>query len=372
MSEILDDLRAAKEEMDAPIEDAPETEPVPESAESAPVEPITPRIEKARDEESGQFVKAAKASKKSAKTAAPEGTTGNGAAKPTSAARAYTTGSAVPSGPPAVAAVPVVEPTTEEPLKPPASLTPLEREHFFKSPREIQQAFIRREREFQAGIQEKTTSAKLGQEIQEAVRPFEADMVASGYTPAKALMEWAQLTHTMHRGSPQQKAALAAHLINAMGGDDVIDAINAARQNQPAAQAMQQPQAPPEAQWDAWFQQKLRVAAQQKEQFEWQQALEADEFGADIAQLARSIHQATPGMSKQDAIQAARYAHPQVRQVMIQREARERAQASAQSAQRARIAGSSVKSSPAAISGVHEPESRLELIHQVAAELGRG
>lgn len=336
-----------------PVVEATPT-PEPDAIAETPAE----KTERARDE-SGKFAKAgpAKAS------AAAKGTKANGATTPTSTDGAKADGSVVPGSPPA--AEPSAPPATT--FKPPQSWKPAAREHFGKLPPEVQAEIDRREREFTSGIQEKATQAKAYQEVQETIRPFEADMVAAGYTVPKALQEWAQLSHTMHRGSPQQKAALAAHLINSMGGDDVIDAINAARQGQPVQQqAQQNPQGFSENQLEAWFQKKAQMAAQQRTQQEWQSAIAADEFGEDVKQLAWAIAQAQR-VPPAEAIKLAKLAHPEIGPIMRQREAATAANGGNASVARAKLAASSVRSSPA--TGVGSNGASLEIEDLLRANL---
>jgi hypothetical protein len=315
-----------------PVETAPEATPEPQEA----------KPDRARDE-SGKFAKKT--------SAAASGTKANKEETPKSADRAKADAQAVPDAtiPPPGVAPASVPPTTEtQTAKAPQSWRPAVRELYGKIPAEAQAEIERREKEFATNLQESAQARKHFEEIREVIRPYEADMMASGYSVPKALAEWAQLSHTMHRGSPQQKAALAAHLINSMGGDEVIDAINAARQGQPMGgpQAQRQPAGMNEQQLEAWFQRKAQAAQMQRRQQEIT-AFRQREFWTDVEPVAMKLLETGLAKDLEEAFSKAKALDPEIASIERQREAANAAQNGNASVQRAKLAASSVKSSPA-------------------------
>lgn len=348
--DIADTLKAKLNEVaePAPVSEPAPVEPTPEVTEPAP-KPEPEKTGPARDE-SGKFTKA-----KAKASAAAEGATANGdPPAPTSADRAK----AAETGTPGVYAsppVPAAEPAVT--YKPPQAWRPAAREQFGKLPPEVQAEIDRVERETKATIQETAAARKAYQEIQEAYRPFEPVLASLGYTPAAQIAEHSRFTYTMTQGSPQQKAGFIASMINSSGVD--LDLINEVLSGQPPPAQQAQPQGVmTEAQLEAWFARKAQAAQQQRAEQEWRSAVQGHEFGADLEKLARAIAQAQ-GVSPKEAMTLAQGAHPEIGPIMRQREAANAAQGGNASIQRAKLAASSVKSSPA--TGVGANGASLEI-----------
>lgn len=375
----MEDIRAAAAELQSTPEPANEpvaaNEPMPEEPANEPIESAQEdKPARARDE-AGKFVKQDRV-EVSGKTTVPKAPE----KEPAKAAVSPVAGKSAEGAPGTLPAplAPSADPASE-PLKPPPSLTPLEREHFAKAPREIQQAFIRREREFTAGIQEHAEVRKNWQAFQQAVGPFEAMIRAEGGEPLSAVRGMLQTAAALRTAPPQHKAMLVAQMVKTYGVP--IDALDQALAGE-TPQATQQPQQFRDPRFDQFMaqleQQKTQreqIAIQRRQQ-ELVTFAESHEFFEDVrgdmADIMEMAEKRGVQLSLDDAYKRAVAIHPEISKVFAQREAAKKAASGNMSTARSKLAASSVKSTPATVNGADHDFDKLDRREQmlrIAAEL---
>jgi len=312
--------------------DAP---PVETSSEA----PTTPTDTRVRDEE-GKFAPKPKEQKKDA--TAPKAP-GNEAKAPTIAAQGKPAGAAPPTSP-----APAGEPVTPA-VKAPQSWKPAAREAFAKAPPEVQQEVARREAEISRTLQETAQARQMASQVQQTLAPFEGLARANGMDSLKYAGSVMQTAAALHMGTPQQKAAIVAQLINTYGID--VDGVNAVMQGQaPAAQ----PQPPPQDVGklvEQALQSRIQAATEQRAQSAWQEFEgSAPEFLESVKEDMREIlmvaGQQGRNMTYQQAYDRACKLNEEVAAVLDGRKATAATRAQAPTVQRAKVAGSSIKAVP--------------------------
>jgi hypothetical protein len=365
MTGVRESLEAAATALEAQDEaPAPEAAaPAETSAPEAPPDvPHTPKSEdaataaqRARDE-SGRFAKAQKA-------AAPKATEKPEA--PATEAKAAT-----PAAPKPEAAA---QPEAEKP-EAPASWKPLEREHFFKAPPEVRQAILRREKEMALAMQESAPAKKLAQDFQQTVAPYASMLQADGVEPVRAIGGLLQMAATLRSGSPAARAQLIAHLVRSNGV--AIEALDAELSRQPT-QSAQQPQA---VDPQAITQQVLQQLQQQRQQVTQQRTMQEvaafgekreffDSVREDMADVMQAAARRGIPMTLEEAYTRACNLHPEVAQVLKQRQDAEAAQKAQAAAQKARAAATSARPQPAGVSAP-QPKGIREALAAAAAKVG--
>lgn len=341
-------------EPEAPAEEAIEAAPEPtdEVTDDAPAEETAEEQEARERDERGRFTKAEEAAKaKPAQVVKPAKL----AATPQPQAAAQVEAAKAPGAD----------------LKPPQSWTAAARETWASVPpaarQEIhrlegetrrvleQSAQIRRERD---GIAERYQhEAGFRQQVLSGLQPFEGVFRAQGMDPVQGAMSVVQTYGALHYGSREQKAGILAGLINSFSN---VDDVNAVLQGQvqpqpfrPAPIAQQQPQ--PQVDVRALVQEQLQTLAQQAQSTKADQELEAflgtqPEFIRDVWDEMQAVldaaHARGRRISYQDAYDRALKLNDDVQSVLAQRQAAEAARAAGQRTARARVAASSVRTSP--------------------------
>jgi hypothetical protein len=309
---------------------APVVEAAPESAaQPEPQETAAEAAQRARDEK-GRFA-----------PKAPEAKPEPAAAKPTD-----------PAKPAAEAKPPEPKPEPAAHVKAPQSWKPQAREAFAKAPPEVQQEVMRRESEIARALNETADARKTVEQMRQTLQPYEAIARANGMDAMQYAGSVMQTAAVLHMGSAQQKAALVAQLIGAYGVD--VDAVNAAMQGQAPRQAAPQ-QAPQDvsALVQQEFQRVAQEAQQQRAASAWEefQATEP-EFLEQVKPAMREIlhlaGQQNRNMTYQQAYDRACKLDEEVSAVLDQRKSAAAARAQAPTVQRAKVAGSSIKATPAA------------------------
>jgi hypothetical protein len=237
-------------------------------------------------------------------------------------------------------------------VKAPQSWKPQAREAFAKAPPEVQQEVMRRESEIARALNETADARKTVEQMRQTLQPYEAIARANGMDAMQYAGSVMQTAAVLHMGSAQQKAALVAQLIGAYGVD--VDAVNAAMQGQAPRQAAPQ-QAPQDvsALVQQEFQRVAQEAQQQRAASAWEefQATEP-EFLEQVKPAMREIlhlaGQQNRNMTYQQAYDRACKLDEEVSAVLDQRKSAAAARAQAPTVQRAKVAGSSIKATPAA------------------------
>ena len=290
--------------------------------------------------------------------------------------------SAAPSGTPAAAQPPIGAPA---PAQAPAQAIPAPtgwshgaREHWAATPAAVQQEVQRREYEMARFVNDTAPARQLGERFYQAVQPFLPTIQAEGVDPLTAVTNLMQVSTRLRMGTPGEKAATVAQIVQAYGVD--LQALDSALAGQPlpqhaqgvdpnyVQQAVQQALAP------------LYQAAQQRQYQQAQQAegvarSELQTFAADpknrffnelrdsMADMIEVAQRQGYDLSLEDAYQRAGLLHPEIGRVMMAERQGASAHQLTQAAQRAKAAAVSVNgSAPVGSPNAAEPSSIRESI----------
>jgi hypothetical protein len=269
---------------------------------------------------------------------------------------------------PSVAAKATAPGTSTEaptPLKAPASWKPSVRELWNGLPREVQEEALRREHEMTRTLSETADARKGYQAFQEAIRPYEGMIRAEGADPIGAVRQLLQTSVALRTAPPAHKAMLVAQMVRQFAIPiPELDAALAGigpRVGQPA-QTFRDPRVDEiiarakaaESERDTRFQ---REGETKVEQF-----AQAHEFFDDVAEDFEMLYEArlrrNPGVEPdmEEVYGRAVALNPEISRILSQREAG-KAQATDSATQRAKAAGKSVRSTPAASPSAREPKT---------------
>lgn len=340
------------------------------AAEPAPAEaaPVEPKSDGTVRDALGRFVPKAKASD----------TDGAGAATEVS----QVPPTATTDGAPVTAA-----PAPAEAVQAPSSWGPSVRQHWGTLNPEVQQQIVQRETQMQRWANETAPLRQAGEAFMQAVQPFQMAIQAEGVDPITAVTNLMQIGNTLRFGTPIEKAATVAKIVNAYGVDiRSLDSALAGESPPPGTgapdasyvqQAVQQALAP------------LMQAAQQRQQAEAQRSTEAartelqtfaadakneffNDVRGDMADLIEVAARNGRDMPLAEAYQRACMLHPEVSRVMLARQQGVNAQALTQAAKTARSAAVSVKgAAPVGNPERREPTSVRESIEAAIAAHSR-
>lgn len=266
-----------------------------------------------------------------------------------------------------------------EVLKAPQGLTPLEREVFAKAPPEIQKALARLDQSARQALMESAPAKKLEAEFRQAVAPHEQMLRESGFNnPMDAVQSAFGTIRQLRSGSPHEVAQTLAGLAHMYGvkrfGPGFVEqfaGVFDAGPQQQQQQAQMDPrtiaaQVRQEVMQDF---QNQRQQANQARIAQELQAFEADpanEFFHDLVPLMTAIIQASPPDKRptvKEAYDRAALADPTIGAIMQKRANQVAAKATTASTQQARLAASSVKSTPSTgASSVKAPKTMREMV----------
>lgn len=273
-----------------------------------------------------------------------------------------------------VATAPVQGSTPE--VRAPQGWTAPEREAFAKAPPELQQAMVRREKEYHQGIEKSALGAKEWSRAEQVIAPHRA-MIGNA-DPIQVVGNLLQAAHTLNYAPPQAKAQFLARMIKDSGVP--IELLDSALSGQPA---------PEQAQHQQPVIDQRAITAQIEAVMHMERLrMQAEAFGKDrpffeklkprMAALLRDGF----AQDLDSAYDQAREADPEVRAAIRQQEAedaqRERARRANEgpngpaSTQRARIAGSSVKSQPAPAPPGRQADQTEDILREEMAKARRG
>lgn len=258
----------------------------------------------------------------------------------------------------------------------PQAWKPEAREFWKDIPEAARREIIRTEQSIQQTLRDTVEDRRLAQAVKETIRPFEHFIKAEGSNPIQAIDNLMTTAARLRTGNVQEVAGLVSQIVNQYGtgrfGNDFIRALDstlagAAPQQQvdPYVAQMEQRM----RQMEQVFQQQQYQQTQQVEtgaQNEVMQFMETAEFGADLreemADLIELAAQRGHNMSLQEAYDRACWANPEIRNILAERQARERAQQQSQVAQKAKSAAVSVGGSPAFNAAQEAPSSLRDAI----------
>ena len=338
---------AVEESVSAPVDAAPEVEAATETAATTSA--------RARDE-SGRFAPKTKA--------APAPTTTE---TPATVKPAVTTATAAPQ--------PAVATATEPAIKAPQSWKPLAREKWASIPAEVQAEVARREREVTTTLQEVAKTRKEHAEFAQTVAPYMGMIQAESSTPIQAVANLLQTAAALRTAPPAHKAQLVAQLVKQFGVP--IDALDAALSGQamPQGQAQQQYRPPEDTAKivEQVIAKRLEAVQASRAEKELSTFADSHEFFADVredmADLIEVASRRNVAMTPEQAYTRAIALHPEIGDVLKQRDSAKASATAQATTQRAKAAASSVKSSPAAGGNAAQPRGIREQLEAAAATL---
>lgn len=240
------------------------------------------------------------------------------------------------------------KPASDDKLaKAPGSWKPAAREKWAGLDPEVRAEIYRREAEVSRGLNQYQTDAKFGRELQDTIKPFEHTMRAAGVEPQQAIRALLETDHSLRFGTPVEKAQRVLEIMNFYGVNvDTLGAVlQGAPQPEPVDPKVAQLQARLAQLEQGTLQQQSQVAAQLKSEVESFAANPANEFYRDVREQMATLLESGVATDLQDAYDKATWANPEVRKVLLQRQAAELSSKVSQTAARARNASSSIRSS---------------------------
>lgn len=373
MIETEENIPSLRDTLSAAFEESTEEAPVvadvvaaPEATEEPPAVDETPSeaAQRARDE-AGRFAKKP-AEKLAAPVVAPE---------PAKAA-------------PKVVAPPPAAPVVE--MKPPQSWRGPAKETWAALPEAARVEVLRREKEIATQLAAVGEDRKFASTLRQTLAPYEAQIRAEGSTPEKAVGNLLNTAMALRTAPPAHKAQIVASIINDFGVP--LEGLVAALQGRTPPQSAPQPQQLDAATIAQQVEKQLmeRLTAQRESQLVAKYSNETESFlekqpmhgldGTDYSQdiredMADIIERATKRgspMTLERAYTLAARQHPEVAKVLERQERAAAAAKASASTQRARVAASSVRSSPATTPVTKGGEMDLRSALEAAFEANSG
>lgn len=185
---------------------------------------------------------------------------------------------------------------------------------FEKADPALKAAMLRRSDEMHRGVEQYRETAQFGQQVYKAIQPYEATIRSEGLTPDQAIASLFAVEHTLRHGTPQQKQAQIATLVQAYNVDvsslfadgDGADPVD------PKVRALEDQIARLEQQQQSWFAQ-----IQQTEQNTIQGQIDAfareHEYFEQVKPEVAALLQAGVAKDLSEAYDMAIFANPQIR-----------------------------------------------------------
>ncbi|HAM41749.1 MAG TPA: hypothetical protein DCP69_10565 [Candidatus Omnitrophica bacterium] len=264
---------------------------------------------------------------------------------------------------------------TEPAIKAPQSWKPLAREKWASIPAEVQAEVARREREVTTTLQEVAKTRKEHAEFAQTVAPYMGMIQAESSTPIQAVANLLQTAAALRTAPPAHKAQLVAQLVKQFGVP--IDALDAALSGQamPQGQAQQQYRPPEDTAKivEQVIAKRLEAVQASRAEKELSTFADSHEFFADVredmADLIEVASRRNVAMTPEQAYTRAIALHPEIGDVLKQRDSAKASATAQATTQRAKAAASSVKSSPAAGGNAAQPRGIREQLEAAAATL---
>jgi hypothetical protein len=259
-------------------------------------------------------------------------------------------------------------PTVTATLKAPASWKPAAREKWAALPPEVQQETLRREHEMSRTLSETAEARKGYAAFQRVVQPFESMIRAEGAQPLQAVESLLRESVIMRQGSPLQRAQIVARTIRQWGVP--VEAVAAALDGQPMPQVGGGHPVNVEEMVDRAL--KARVA--QAEEYQNRKLITKatttidkfagdheffDDVSEDFQLVLEAMGRRNPELEPdlEEVYARAVAMNPVVAQIVAQRQAAKAQATGGTATQRARVAASSVRSTPAGNTHTGEPKS---------------
>lgn len=302
-----------------------------------PADPSASVTQRARDEQTGRFVKGQEGKqepKLAPKPAAAAAKPGQEPAKPVEAKTAAAT------------------------VKAPQSWKPAEREAFLKADPVVQQAALRREREVNEVMQKSAEARRIETSLRNVMRPYEAFIRAENSTVFQAIDNMMKTAVALRMSAPQQKASVVAQLCEQFGiSPEHLDAAWYAIRTGQAPQGGGQPARAPQPQYrDPRVDAVIAHIAQQEESDYREVVVDRDKWSEgkafypdvreDMADIIEMRARRGLETTWDQAYDLACRGNPDVAPLYEQQKAAERAAKQNSNTARARAAASSVRPSP--------------------------
>jgi hypothetical protein len=270
----------------------------------------------------------------------------------------------------------------DEFAKAPQSWKPGAREAWGQLSPEVRAEVHRRERESARLVQETAPARQVYQHLSSLQQKYAPALQAEGVDVVTAATNLMDLASRLRFGTPVEKAHLAATIIRNYGVD--VNALANALDGQPVQPLHGQSGQPQQGMYqdprvDALFQQLEQAKQARIEQTVQAATSEVEQFGSDkeffpdvredMADLLEVAAKRGIDMSLEQAYDRACLMRPEIAKVLEARKAAENAGTARQSTQRARIAASSVRGTPATAS-TPKPEDLRGAIEAAFEQVG--
>jgi hypothetical protein len=242
--------------------------------------------------------------------------------------------------------------------KAPQSWKPGAREAWGQLPPDVRAEVHRREKEASRLVQETSQARQVTDFVGQLQQKYAPALQAEGVDALTASANLMNLASRLRFGTPVEKAHLAAQIIRNYGVD--VTALANALDGQPMQQGQQQPQMMTDPRVDQLFTQLQGMQQQREEQVIQKATGEVEAFGdgkeffedvrEDMADLLEVAARRGIDLSLEQAYERACKMQPDISKVLDAREAQRRAGTGQQSTQRAKLAASSVRGTPAGVS----------------------
>jgi len=184
----------------------------------------------------------------------------------------------------------------------------------------VQKAILRREADFQNGINQYKRGHEQFQEIEKAMMPYMATIQSLNATPAVAVQQLLSADHQLRHGTPQQKVAFFNHLAQVYG-IDIGQVATEQPQVDPHVRALQQEL----QQLRQTFSQQQTQATSAEQQYIVSEIakFESDPshiYFNDVRKHMSTLLDSGEAKDLKDAYDQACWAHPQIRQQMLKQQ----------------------------------------------------
>lgn len=258
-------------------------------------------------------------------------------------------------------------PVATQPTRPPSSWKPQYRERWEALPPDIQQEVLRVDKEIVSTMAQAAAARRFQEQFQQTIAPFESHIRAEGSDPIRMVGNLLQTAVALRTAPPAHRAQLVAQIVKSYGVP--IDALDAALVGEQPAGG-QSPNIDPRSIAEQVRREVLSGLTQRAQQanaaraqqeaaaFEQDPANEfLEDVRQDMADLLEVAGRQGRALSLKDAYDRACRLNDNVRAVLEQRAAAKTAANAQASTQRAKAAGSSVKSQPAGMAAPKELNS---------------
>lgn len=232
---------------------------------------------------------------------------------------------------------------------------------------EIQQEVIKRERDFDKGLQQNAGLANFGRSLAEVISPYQAMLAAEGASPVEVVSDLMRTAYLLRTAPPQQKLQLFRQVAQQFGVD--LNGLTTTEEPyvDPHIAALQQRQ----QQLEQYLQQQHLQAQQQSQQAQAQETTrlssEIEQFANDPAHVyfeevradMAALLKAGRARDLADAYEMAIWARPDIRSSLMQEQEAKRKAEAARRAKDAAAAAVSVRGAPHGGSGLPGPKNSL-------------